>query len=170
MTRILIIGYGNPLRGDDGIGWHAANVLRKELTSETIRVLSVQQLAPELAEEVSAADYTIFIDADSGPLPKQITITNLKPDPLLQKPFHHHMTPELLLSYAESIYGRVSQGILFSVTGNSFEFNEQLSKPFQVTLKQLLDRIRSLIHTLNSESSAKQLHTETPPSVLAIRQ
>ena len=29
MGRVLIIGYGNPLRGDDGFGWHAAERLRE---------------------------------------------------------------------------------------------------------------------------------------------
>jgi len=29
MPHTLIIGYGNPLRGDDGFGWHAALRLRE---------------------------------------------------------------------------------------------------------------------------------------------
>ena len=27
MTRVLVIGYGNPLRGDDGLGWEIASGL-----------------------------------------------------------------------------------------------------------------------------------------------
>jgi len=32
MPHTLIIGYGNPLRGDDGFGWHAALRLRRSST------------------------------------------------------------------------------------------------------------------------------------------
>ena len=32
MTRaVLVIGYGNPLRTDDGLGWHAADDWRRTL-------------------------------------------------------------------------------------------------------------------------------------------
>src|SRR5271166_6728975 len=62
MPGTLIIGYGNPLRGDDGLGWQVASELAK-CVDALISVLAVQQLTPELAEPVSDADLVIFVDA-----------------------------------------------------------------------------------------------------------
>jgi hydrogenase maturation protease len=63
MPRILIIGYGNPLKSDDGLGWHAAQELSRELTPPGVKVIRAHQLTPELAEEASTAELVLFIDA-----------------------------------------------------------------------------------------------------------
>ena len=61
--RSLLIGIGNPLRGDDGVGWRLA---------EELGGLAVHQLTPELAAELAAVDRVLFVDAwllPPGPLP-----------------------------------------------------------------------------------------------------
>jgi hydrogenase maturation protease len=65
-VRKLIIGYGNPLRGDDDVGWEAASRLAAALPSEAVHILAVHQLTPELAEAVSEADLLIFVDASDA--------------------------------------------------------------------------------------------------------
>ena len=60
---VLIIGYGNPLRGDDGVGWRVAEAVAAALPDGAAEVLTVHQLTPELAELMSRADRVIFIDA-----------------------------------------------------------------------------------------------------------
>jgi hydrogenase maturation protease len=63
MARVLIIGFGNPLRGDDGFGWHAAQRLCERLGSPDVQVIACHQLTPELAEDIGAAERVLFIDA-----------------------------------------------------------------------------------------------------------
>lgn len=55
----LVIGIGNPLRGDDGVGWWLAQ--RAERAGSLVRL--VPQLTPELALEVAAARRVLFVDA-----------------------------------------------------------------------------------------------------------
>jgi Ni,Fe-hydrogenase maturation factor len=62
MTEILIIGYGNTLRGDDGAGQRVAEMV-SEWGLDEVRSLSVHQLTPELAEPISTAKLAIFVDA-----------------------------------------------------------------------------------------------------------
>ncbi|MBW7939884.1 MAG: hypothetical protein H3C63_14095, partial [Candidatus Omnitrophica bacterium] len=51
MNRVLVIGFGNPLRGDDGFGWEVAGQLERRLSQESsVHILTPIQLAPELAE------------------------------------------------------------------------------------------------------------------------
>ena len=49
MRRVLIIGYGNPLRADDGVGWQAARRLAELRQDEFVETLALHQLTPELA-------------------------------------------------------------------------------------------------------------------------
>ena len=48
----LVIGYGNTLRGDDGVGVLVADAL--EGWNQAVRTLSVQQLTPELAADIES--------------------------------------------------------------------------------------------------------------------
>ena len=43
---VLVVGYGNPLRGDDGFGCHAAALLAADPRLEEARVLARHQLTP----------------------------------------------------------------------------------------------------------------------------
>lgn len=62
MTEILIIGYGNTLRSDDGAGQRVAELVA-EWQLPNVRSLPLHQLTPELAENISQAKLVIFVDA-----------------------------------------------------------------------------------------------------------
>ena len=57
----LVIGIGNALRGDDGVGGWLAQ--RAEQWLPAVQLRTVQQLTPELAEDMAAAARVLFIDA-----------------------------------------------------------------------------------------------------------
>jgi hydrogenase maturation protease len=69
MRPLLIIGYGNPLRGDDGLGVEVACCLKEIIRDESVEVLSQHQLMPELADPVSRASLVVFVDARVGDTP-----------------------------------------------------------------------------------------------------
>jgi hypothetical protein len=55
--RVLIIGYGNPLRTDDGLGWRAAYRLAASLKDAPVEALAVHQLTPELGEAICGGSW-----------------------------------------------------------------------------------------------------------------
>jgi hydrogenase maturation protease len=57
----LVIGVGNPLRGDDGVGWWLARQVQGTGAGPLVRL--VPQLTPELALEVAAARRVLVVDA-----------------------------------------------------------------------------------------------------------
>ena len=63
---ILVIGYGNELRGDDGIGPRVAEAVAAR-NHPGVRVRIVCQLVPELAAELAEARTVIFVDALMDP-------------------------------------------------------------------------------------------------------
>ena len=63
--RALVIGIGNPLRGDDGVGWALVEDLEASLPDPgpCLELRVVHQLTPELAVELAEAQRVLFIDA-----------------------------------------------------------------------------------------------------------
>src|ERR1035437_5223745 len=104
MSRILIVGYGTQIRGDDALGWRAAERLRELVTDPSVEILTLHQLAPELMEPLSQADLAVFIDAGVGPEPGAVLERRLDPRPSGSASFTHHATPEALLWGARALY------------------------------------------------------------------
>jgi hydrogenase maturation protease len=61
-TELLVIGYGNSLRRDDGVGPRVAEAV-EELHLPGVRTLATHQLSPEHAEPVARARRVVFVDA-----------------------------------------------------------------------------------------------------------
>lgn len=126
MPKVLIIGYGNPLRGDDGVGWVIAEKLGELLPQEVVVVKTGIQLTPELAADLSEAEIVIFVDARVGEPAGEIQCEQVEPLPTLPSS-SHHFTPSALLSYALHFFGKAPQTFLVSINGAEFGFQEQLS-------------------------------------------
>lgn len=141
---MLVIGYGNSLRGDDGVGVAAAERLHETLQTRQVRVLTCQQLTPELANEISKTDRVIIIDAAKGEIPGQITISKIKPNNG-SAIFTHELQPSTLLACAQELYGKHPPAFLVSVTGYSFDFSDELSDRLKEVMPEVLARVRELI-------------------------
>jgi hydrogenase maturation protease len=146
MPHTLIIGYGNPLRGDDGFGWHAAVRLREVIDDAGIEILAVHQLTPELMDPISRARRVIFIDAAVGKDAGKLTVATLETTGGPPPTFTHFATPAALLEGARSLYGAKPEALLITVVGFDFELGENLSEPMQLALESLAGgKIRELI-------------------------
>ena len=65
ITRVVVAGYGNPLRGDDGVGWWVADAIARRWRDH-ITVLAGQQPLPEWSLALARADVAYFVDASVG--------------------------------------------------------------------------------------------------------
>jgi hypothetical protein len=72
MARVLVLGYGNPLRSDDGLGWRVAVELFRANASPDVLVLPCHQLTPDLAETASLVETVIFLDCSHKGEPGKI--------------------------------------------------------------------------------------------------
>ena len=144
MAGILVIGYGNPVRADDGVGPYLARALEKELPG--CRFLTPHQLSPELAEDVAQSDLVIFLDAEWEGTPGQVKAYELKPAPHRQTAsFTHQMDPEVLLTAAEVLYGRSPRAFVVSVTGADFGFSEAFSPEVERAIPEMIREAKRLI-------------------------
>ena len=136
----LIIAYGNPLRGDDGLGRRAAEMLR-ERAFPGITILALHQLAPELAEDLSRAALAVFIDAREGGVPGEWRAEAVLPAPETPRPFTHQVSPATLLTAARTLYGHAPEALLYSMGGESFDYGEGLSAQVAAALPAMLEAI-----------------------------
>ncbi|MFB3904585.1 MAG: hydrogenase maturation protease [Acidobacteriota bacterium] len=148
--RALIVGYGNPLRGDDGVGPEAARQLAAEFQHPDIQILVELQLKPELAELLSQAEIAVFIDARTDGHPGEVSIEEVLPSEPDQT-FTHQFAPPLLLMTAQVLYGRIPRTYLVSVSGQDFELSEGLSGAVKAALPKALESVRQLVGSLTDE-------------------
>ena len=137
MRKLLIIGYGNPLRGDDAAGRAVAEALQSLVRDPGVEILSLHQLTPELMVNLSLADRAIFIDASATGRPGRYQRVPLHPAPQCAA-FAHHATPEALLSGSRALYGRAPEAVLYLIPGFDFGTADTLSAPVRLAVKQLV--------------------------------
>jgi hydrogenase maturation protease len=140
----LIIGYGNPLRGDDGVGWHVTRQLAVRLLDPGIEILQCHQLTPELAENISRAQRVLFIDSTSEGSPGEWTCDEIQAD---SEPavFSHSPSPGGLLQLSQSLYSAAPPASLLTVCGNSLEYGESLSPVVSSCLPGLVSEIVDMV-------------------------
>lgn len=144
MAKALVIGYGNPLRGDDGLGWHAVRLLEGVALAREAEVLARHQLMPELAQPASEAAAVIFVDAAGEGVPGRLQWRRVAPQ-AGPASFTHHLSPEALLGMAKELYGRCPQAFVVSVVGGDFECGEDLSPSVRAALPALIGLVEKLL-------------------------
>ena len=145
MAQILIIGYGNSLRGDDAVGSLAAEELRQHYHDDpNVQVIASHQLTPEMAEDISRSDFVIFLDASSSAEPGKVWQTPVLPKPELAG-FTHQLTPASLLSAAEKLYGRVPEAVCITLAGWSFKLDNKLSRRAKMLLPVLVGQAKDAV-------------------------
>jgi hydrogenase maturation protease len=144
---ILIIGYGNPLRGDDGVGWRVVEAL-EGLVPEGATI-AVHQLMPELAEPISRAEVVVFVDAAAEGKPGEVNSFALGEDagcqPALQSIGSHLTTPDALLAMARELFGRCPPAYMVTIAEESFELSEALSPAVEAAVPKAVAQIVRLV-------------------------
>jgi hydrogenase maturation protease len=142
--RSLIIAYGNPLRNDDGVAWHAAPQFQKEFAANEVEVVCVHQLAPELAERAAQVEDVIFVDASGSGEPGQVRCCEVTGE-LLASNFTHWLTPPQLIALAHSLYNAHPRAVIVSVAGENFDHGDTLSTAVRSALPQLVQSVTALV-------------------------
>jgi hydrogenase maturation protease len=142
--RALVIGYGNALRRDDGLGWHAASCLARDERLAGATVLQRHQLTPELAVDISRASFVVFVDASRGPA-AQVAVDPVTPAAVAAIPWSHHVDPAILLALARDLYGRAPDAVAVSVGVASVAMGGRLSHVLQRLLPEVVDTVARLV-------------------------
>jgi hydrogenase maturation protease len=141
---VLVIGYGNPLRGDDALGFVVADKLIKA-RPQGMGVIRTYQLTPEIAEPLSRVSLAIFVHATCDWTPARVRCQPIAPEKARLTSLCHHLNPQLLLGYAQSLYGRAPEAWSVTVGGEVWGYCDGLFDPALSAVPKVLHQIDLLI-------------------------
>jgi hydrogenase maturation protease len=130
--KLLVIGYGNELRRDDGVGPLVARVVSGWQLPGVVAVAS-HGLMPELSEQLSRAETALFVDAKQSP---RAGLVDVRPGPA--SPLGHVGGPGWLLALAESVLGVAPRAWLLTVAAEDFGHGEGLTRRAEAGLAEAL--------------------------------
>jgi len=148
---ILIVGYGNALRSDDGLGWHAAALLADDPRLGGAQVLWQHQLTPELAYDISQASLAVLIDVSVEQEPGAISVRRLDASPGNSSAWSHHVDPAALVALAGELWNAAPDVFVVSVGAASLEVGDRLSPAVAAALPAVVDAVVALVagHTVS---------------------
>ena len=143
--RQLVIGIGNPLRGDDGVGWRLVEELEQQAAATATELRTLHQLTPELAPELAACDRALFIDAwlapgatgdNNGITPADCLpcLRGLTIGAAAETAFSHQLQPAQLLAMAHALFGACPRSDALLVPAYAFGHGTVLSDRLRLQL------------------------------------
>lgn len=143
--KFLLLGYGNPGRGDDGLGPWLVERLEQQWQEmkqgrQLITFLTAMQLQPEHVFDLEVHDRILLIDAGMG-----------TPDPFVFEQLHprrddsfssHSLSPQTLLAiYLDTLRRQPPPAFLLTVRGENFS----LGVPLTPEVLERIDRARDFV-------------------------
>ena len=143
-ASVLVIGYGNPGRLDDGLGPALVAALEAQAPPPGVTLDSNYQLNVEDAETIAAHDAVLFVDADvAGPEPFGFEALA----PRVELGFSSHsVAPAAVLGLARQLFAAGTHGFVLGIRGHEFdEFGERLSARAQKNLDQAVRFVKDIL-------------------------
>lgn len=140
--RVLILGYGNPGRQDDGLGPAIAEAVEQwdlpNITAEAPYQLNIEDAA-------TLAEYDLVIFADAGvEVPEPYSLKRV--EPVREITFStHSVSPEVILGLCQDHFHAKPEAYVLAVRGYAFEFEEGLTPKAKDNLADALACVQSLI-------------------------
>lgn len=134
----VILGYGNPLRGEDGFGVDVVSELEKFDLPYT-KLMSAFQLTPEIVLELLEADEIVFVDACFS----QIDNYSLACTINRQNGFNltHHISPKMIIEMLNSLYKKYPKFQICSMLSSNFDFIKDEKK-----YRDSVQKVASYLH------------------------
>ena len=158
---VLVVGYGNPLRSDDGVGPVVAERLASDPRFAGADVRAEHQLTPELALDASRSWLLVLVDAAEGVAAGEVVIRELGPaGPAGAEgglagcieeggpPLTHHVNPTALLGLAAELWGAAPRTILAGIGPGSLELGEELTPEVEAAVPRAIDAVADAMAAL----------------------
>lgn len=163
--RVLVLGIGNTLHGDDGIGYCLVRGIEACGGIEGAEIAAIQELNPGHITVLDGYGVVVFIDAfmsDDMPEHAQVAILELDPSrlskteiaALVQEMDPHSLNPIrlMVLSYAAQLFK--GSAYLVGVRPYRIEFLEGLSTEIKKAIPKALEELRRVLAELGAAMKA----------------
>ncbi|HEX3031891.1 MAG TPA: hydrogenase maturation protease [Bacillota bacterium] len=156
MSEILLIGYGNPLCGDDGLGPAVAEGVAQQLRENPlpgVDVLIKHQLDLVMSEQLRHYHTIVFIDAQTELYDEAVVVSRLEASEgdRLPSPFSaHELHPGDLLALSDQLYQAQPEAWLVAVRGYHMELCEAISSAALINAEKAVSTVIELLKRLLS--------------------
>ena len=141
MKKILVYGYGNPGRQDDGMGVILAEMLEQwaiENGYTNIEVETNYQLNIEDSDIISDKDFVLFVDASMEQI-EDIIYTKVTPDNSSIEFTMHAVSTSFILDMCNKLYGKSPETYLLHIKGYEWELAEGITEKALVNFEKALE-------------------------------
>jgi len=147
-ARRVVVGVGNPLRGDDAVGIAVAERLRGRVP-EDVQVLECEQEPSRLLDAWGDADLALVVDAcSSGEAPGTVSRFDASSDPLPTRVFRsstHAFGVGDAVELARALDRLPRRVVVFGVEGGQFTAGAPLSPEVRSAVERVAqDVVREL--------------------------
>lgn len=152
--QILIYGYGNPGREDDGLGIALVKSLEDWTGHVHIRGIefdSNYQLNIEDAEAISQKDIVVFADASTEDI-EDFLFTEVTGEKDVSFTTHA-ASPGYIVKLCSELFGKCPEVYLLHIKGYQWEFKEGLSEKAQINLKKALGFMQEYLLNIQDQAS-----------------
>ena len=138
---MLVIGYGNDLRSDDGAGRAVADAIA-DRALPGVEVRSMSQLTPELSLEIAGRTTVVFVDADvdATELRTRRVVAGSAGDRVMT----HHGDPATLLELTSTVGETPAEAFVVSIPATNLEMGFEFSPPTAKAIDEAVDFIVEL--------------------------
>jgi hydrogenase maturation protease len=145
-ARILVYGYGNPGRQDDGLGNAFVDAMQAWAEQQGLRNLrfdSNYQLNIEDADNIAGQDIVLFVDASQEEI-EDVILTDVLPNAKVEFTMHA-VSPGFVLELCEKLYADPPRAFLLHIKGYEWELKEGLSPEASKNLNKALDLVKPML-------------------------
>jgi hydrogenase maturation protease len=144
--KIMLYGYGNPGRQDDGLGNAFIDRIElwiKEQGLKGIELDSNYQLNIEDAEAISNKDLVVFIDASVEEIEDYCISKVTETSDITYTT--HAASPGYIVDLCKKIYGKAPITYLVHIRGYEWDFREGLTEKAVANLKKTINVLKPLL-------------------------
>lgn len=154
MNKLLLYGYGNPGRQDDGLGIVLAekiDVWAKERFPGRVDVDTNYQLNIEDAEKISHYQMVIFADASEESI-ESFKFTPVEPSQKTIEFTMHAMSPSYIVHLCNDLFQQQPDCFLIHIKGYEWDMKEGLSENANSNLQTSMQFLKRKIETVLSNT------------------
>ncbi|MBN1416290.1 MAG: hydrogenase maturation protease [Bacteroidales bacterium] len=144
--KILVYGYGNPGRQDDGLGIALSEAMERWARENKLKGIETDanyQLNIEDAARISEFNLVIFADATKEDI-KDYAFTPLMPSPKIDFTMHS-VSPAFILNLCREVYTAIPSAFLLHIKGYAWEFMQDMTPEAKRNLEEATGFLKNKI-------------------------
>ena len=143
--RILIYGYGNVGRQDDGLGVYFAESMEKWACEKEIKnIFFDTNYQLNIEDSLLMADKDIVLFADASNIGSDFNIKKLAETEMIPSFSTHKINPQSLVYLCKKLYNKYPKSYLITIKGYEWEFGRDLSDKARRNLDSALSFIKKI--------------------------